>query len=265
MGGHCAFIGASQVTSVRITTSAERSDRWEKIAEEVARAESRFRDGDYHACVAVCRMVVEELGHRLFARTDWAGPSLDRFKSKRREMSKDEREAAILAALHHYNVAMPDLPGCDCRCSLSVSGFAPGRLLFASGSAFGAPPPELPRAPARRCARDGRNGTGRQGSRHRAAGSMPSGGGAATVPDGVGQGRHAPAMHVQDLAAAKDGGRLVCDFGRDPDDGNVGPGKQRADRLPVGGGVPGDEAELDAAAAEPFEVAARARRAARDQ
>ena len=80
----------------------ERSDRWAKIAEEVARAESRFRDGDYHACVAACRMVVEELGHRMFARTDWAGPSLDRFQSKRREMSKGEREAAILAALHHY-------------------------------------------------------------------------------------------------------------------------------------------------------------------
>ena len=81
----------------------ERSDRWSKISDELRRAEARLRNGDYHACVSACRVIVQELGCEIFDRTDWAGPSLNRLSSKdRREMSKSEREGAMLGALRHY-------------------------------------------------------------------------------------------------------------------------------------------------------------------
>ena len=31
------------------------SDRWDPITEDLRRAESRYRDGDYHGCVSACR------------------------------------------------------------------------------------------------------------------------------------------------------------------------------------------------------------------
>lgn len=81
----------------------EGSGRWSNISEELRRAESRFRDGDYHACVSACRMIVEELGRQIFGRKDWDGPALGRLWSKdRREMSKSEREAAMLGTMRHY-------------------------------------------------------------------------------------------------------------------------------------------------------------------
>ena len=38
----------------------ERSERWQRVADELLRAENRFRNGDYHACVGTCRTTVEE-------------------------------------------------------------------------------------------------------------------------------------------------------------------------------------------------------------
>lgn len=81
----------------------EGSGRWSNISEELRRAESRFRDGDYNACVSACRLIVEELGYQVFGRTDWEGPALRWLSSKdRREMSKSEREAAMLGTVRHY-------------------------------------------------------------------------------------------------------------------------------------------------------------------
>lgn len=81
----------------------EGSDGWTNISEQLRRAESRFRDGDYHACVSACRVVVEELGHQVFGRNDWDGPALGRLSAKdRREMSRSEREAAMLGSVRHY-------------------------------------------------------------------------------------------------------------------------------------------------------------------
>ena len=55
--------------------------------------------------MAACRpagAIVEELGCELFGGKNWAAPSLDRLSSDRRDMSKHEREGAMLATLRHY-------------------------------------------------------------------------------------------------------------------------------------------------------------------
>ena len=79
------------------------SDRWKLITEELRRAESRYRNGDYHGCVSACRVTVEELGRQIIGSADWAGPLLDSLSSaNRREMSKVRRERAMLGTLRHY-------------------------------------------------------------------------------------------------------------------------------------------------------------------
>ena len=81
---------------------SDRSDGWQNISNELMRAESRFRNGDYHACVSACRAIAEELGCQVVGYKDWAKPSLDRLSSDRGRMSKREREMAMLGALRHY-------------------------------------------------------------------------------------------------------------------------------------------------------------------
>ncbi len=82
---------------------SDESGRWKLITEELRRAESRYRNGDYHGCVAACRVTVEELGRQAFGSADWAWPFLDDLSSaNRREMSKISRERAMLGALRHY-------------------------------------------------------------------------------------------------------------------------------------------------------------------
>ena len=83
-------------------TFPERSVRWQSISDELMRAESRFRNGDYHACVSACRVIAEELGRQILGCADWARPSLDRLSSDRGGMSKNESERAMLGALRHY-------------------------------------------------------------------------------------------------------------------------------------------------------------------
>ena len=80
----------------------ERSERWRSISDELRRAEDRFRNGDYHACVSACRAVVEELSVQMFGGTKRTERSDVPPSSKPKEMSKSEREEAILDALRHY-------------------------------------------------------------------------------------------------------------------------------------------------------------------
>ena len=80
----------------------ERSDRWQNISDELMRAESRFRNGDYRACVSACRVIVGELSCQIFGCADWAKPPLDCLSSDRAGMSKNERERAMLGTLRHY-------------------------------------------------------------------------------------------------------------------------------------------------------------------
>lgn len=80
----------------------ERSERWRNISDELKRAESRFRNDDYHACVSACRMVVEELASQMSGGTKRAARSDGPPSAKPRDMSKSEREGAMLDALRHY-------------------------------------------------------------------------------------------------------------------------------------------------------------------
>ena len=96
--------------------------------------------------------------------------------------------------------------------------------------------------------------------------SRPGSAGApAPVPHGGSQRRHAAPRNLENLPAAQHGRRLVRYLARGPDCGHIGPVEKRTGDLPVGGGLPGDETEFEAAPTEPFEIAARARRSARHQ
>jgi hypothetical protein len=55
-----------------------------------------YRAGKWRPCVAECRLLTEELGVN---RLDGA---LSRLKDERKEMTKEEREAVLIAALKFY-------------------------------------------------------------------------------------------------------------------------------------------------------------------
>lgn len=72
------------------------------MADNLVRAEEQYRNGDYSACVASCRTVIEELGHQKYEGKDWAIPLLKRLANDRNNMTKTDREAALWGALRHY-------------------------------------------------------------------------------------------------------------------------------------------------------------------
>ena len=79
------------------------SNPWNAAAQELRRAEVYVRTGDYPGCVSACRTTVQEVGNQLYGRADWADSFVAQLEStKRREMSKNEREKAVLWALRHY-------------------------------------------------------------------------------------------------------------------------------------------------------------------
>jgi hypothetical protein len=80
----------------------DRPKEWDAITKDIQRAEKHFRDGEYHACVSSCRIVLDELGRLKFGTGDWAGPLLDRLGDKRTGMTGGEREAAVWASVRHY-------------------------------------------------------------------------------------------------------------------------------------------------------------------
>lgn len=69
--------------------------------EHLRRAQRHFTIGQYDACVAACRDLLQGLAQ--FEAGDSAGAVLTRLsRETREEMSKQEREAGILAVLRHY-------------------------------------------------------------------------------------------------------------------------------------------------------------------
>jgi hypothetical protein len=80
----------------------DRSKEWTAISKDLQGAEVCFRDGDHRGCVALCRVVLDELGHQKFGKQDWSGPLLDRLGKDRTGMTASEREAALWAAARHY-------------------------------------------------------------------------------------------------------------------------------------------------------------------
>lgn len=60
------------------------------------RAQQHYIDGNYRECVSECRQFAEELGGSRLA------AALTKLKNDRMNMSKDERQTAILASLQNY-------------------------------------------------------------------------------------------------------------------------------------------------------------------
>lgn len=96
--------GALDILLIEVPMPAgEVPEEQRQIAAHLTRAQTHFLDGDYHACVAACRPVLEELGHRRFHSNGWAGPVFGMLVSGGRSaMTKDERWTAVLAAVGHY-------------------------------------------------------------------------------------------------------------------------------------------------------------------
>lgn len=78
------------------------SEAWTAIGDSLRRAEKQFSEGDYHACVASCRTIVQDLGALRFGGKDWSTPLLKRLANDRAGMTKEERESAIWGSLRHY-------------------------------------------------------------------------------------------------------------------------------------------------------------------
>ena len=81
---------------------ASASEDWSEVRTMLVRAEGQFRNGDYTGCIASCRTVIEELGHRVYGEGDWARTALDKLAAGRKAMTKDERESALCAIVRQY-------------------------------------------------------------------------------------------------------------------------------------------------------------------
>lgn len=81
---------------------ASASERSDEVRTALLRAEVQFRTGDYTACIASCRTVIQQAGQRRHGQLHWARPALDRLAQDRKGMSKGERESALWAILREY-------------------------------------------------------------------------------------------------------------------------------------------------------------------
>lgn len=80
----------------------ESSEEWAEVGDHLLRAHKQFIDANYHECIALCRTVMEELGHKKYQKEGWANLILDRLANDRKNMKKEEREDAMLAVIRHY-------------------------------------------------------------------------------------------------------------------------------------------------------------------
>lgn len=80
---------------------ADVPDRWRSVTASFLEAERQFHFGEYTAAVVSCRKAVQGVGEQLYGLLEWAGPSLDLMEKARRDMSKEQREAAVLATVRH--------------------------------------------------------------------------------------------------------------------------------------------------------------------
>lgn len=65
-------------------------------------AQRLFTEGNYSESVARCRTALEAMAILAGRGERWAGPVLDSLKEKRSEMTKDQRELVLEAALLHF-------------------------------------------------------------------------------------------------------------------------------------------------------------------
>ena len=94
--------GARNVLLLELPLPLKRdSEDHTPISSDLIRAENRYRDGDYHGCINSCRTAIEEAALCLFGKHELPA-ALDLLGSKRADMTKYERCAALYAVLRHY-------------------------------------------------------------------------------------------------------------------------------------------------------------------
>ena len=101
------------------------------IAQHLEEAAKHLDAGHWKACVGACRVVVEEIWSRHFDGSDGRGEVLKMLANERKEMTKHQREAAILAGLYHYaslahhsnsTGGSPEYSRADARMALLLTG-----------------------------------------------------------------------------------------------------------------------------------------------
>gem|GEM_PF-3456249 len=73
-----------------------------KMTSHLEKAKLRFLNGDFNACVGECRLVVQEMGALMTKNGKWSEGLLKKLGVNNSDMTKEEREYAIFAALRHY-------------------------------------------------------------------------------------------------------------------------------------------------------------------
>lgn len=76
-------------------------EQWKPIIGDLLEAQRHLHRGEYTAVVSSCRKVVQELGQMLYSDQDWSRATLDRLSNDRRNMTKEQREAAVIATIRH--------------------------------------------------------------------------------------------------------------------------------------------------------------------
>ncbi|MBJ7410392.1 MAG: hypothetical protein JHD15_08515 [Phenylobacterium sp.] len=76
-------------------------EHWESTT-ALRNAQRLFVAGDFAESVARCRTAIESMTRRIGRSERWTGPVFDTLKEKRQELTKDERELVVEAALFHF-------------------------------------------------------------------------------------------------------------------------------------------------------------------
>lgn len=71
-------------------------------SQSLQRAQRHFLNGDYSACVAECRQLVEDLALTRSGDKAWASHARKALQEDRKGMAKEVREDVLLAAIQHY-------------------------------------------------------------------------------------------------------------------------------------------------------------------
>ncbi len=72
------------------------------MMEALRRAQALFHEGRFPESISACRTAMAALATREDRGGDWSTGALDAFKSARKDMSKEQRELALEAALLHF-------------------------------------------------------------------------------------------------------------------------------------------------------------------
>lgn len=78
------------------------SESWKEASNALKRAQANFNNADYFACVADCRLVVEEVGIRESGDRNWLESASQLLKGTLKDMSHKNRLLILLSAIRNY-------------------------------------------------------------------------------------------------------------------------------------------------------------------